>query len=157
MEVKGRKIKEFNPFDLPNATQEQLTNEVKKLIDAIDENADTPVTLSENVLIYSQLLYLYGEIRVRCQKAYSMVKLENKNKELILLNDIKDEWSKDHDGKAPTAKYFEAKVALQMKEDRLKEIKCAEQVERFDNAYDATKEKMNAVKRKIDSIRYESI
>lgn len=155
MEIKGKKIKEFNPFDLQNATQEQLTEEVKNLIDQIKEDADTPLDLSDNVLVYSKLLYLYGEIIVRCEKAYSLIKLENKNKELVLANDLKDQWQKEHEGKAPNAKYFDAKVALEMKEDKLKEIRRAEQVDRFRNAYDATKEKMNAVKRKIDSIRYE--
>lgn len=144
----------FNPFNLKNETDDNIIDRITSLMDEIDEEADTMVVLSDNVILLTDVIYLYGELIARLQKKAALLKMQNNNEESMLAFKLKSEWK---NGKAPAIAYFNTQAAIQMTEKRNEEIEVGSQLTRIKYAYDATEEKINAVKKKIESIRYEEL
>ena len=66
-------------------------------------------------------------------------------------------WNVERDGKQPAMAYFEA-LGTRYCEDKIKlqaEKECS--LKRFRNAYQSMEEKINSLKKKLDSIKYENI
>lgn len=140
----------YSPFNVKNLDDEYLVKQIEKLIDDCDESVETPMELSENVIRMTDVLYLYGELLTRVQKEYSMQKYLNGTSETQLAYKLKSECKE----KYPIG-YFNAMAQIQMKEDKEKEINLQMNVSRLKYAYDATQEKINAIKKKIDSSKYD--
>ena len=51
--------------------------------------------------------------------------------------------------------YFEAKASEFVKEDREKQFEIQSDLTRFKYAYDSIENKMNAIKKKMESIKFE--
>jgi len=144
----------FNPFNLQNETDDNIIDKITSIMDEIDEEADTMVVLSDNVILLTDVIYLYGELIARLQKKSALLKMQNNNEESLLAHKLKKEWK---DGKAPALSYFSTQASIMMAEKREEEIEITSQLTRIKYAYDATEEKINAVKKKIESIRYEEL
>lgn len=141
----------YNPFNIQGLKDEALVEHIKDLVDEYDDNADTTVALSDNVMLLSDVLYIYGELLARVQKQYSLAKYENGITETKIAYQLKSETAE----KYPMA-YFNAMAQEQNLDARREEFELQKKQTELKYAYDATEEKINAIKKKIDSIKYES-
>ena len=98
----------------------------------------------------TDVLFLYGEMRSRNQERYSLLKYENDIKEKELIEELKKASTEKK-----TADFYKMEAAKQMKKDMEAEFKAQGDVKRLELAYDATQEKINAVKKKIEALKYE--
>ena len=147
----------FNPFQIqkkePKELQKIYEEVYKQLIEETEIN--TMYEYSHNIEVYSNLNYIIGEIIARLQK--DVIELETKIKidTAITQTEERKHWNTDVNGKAPAMAYFEA-LATRFSQDninRLADKKCS--LMRFKNAYKSTEEKINALKKKMESIKYE--
>ena len=110
---------------------------------------------AHNIEVYSNLNYIIGEIIARLQR--DVIELETKIKidTAIIQTNERKKWNADLNGKAPAIAYFEALATRFSQDDinRLADKKCSYM--RFKNAYKSTEEKINALKKKMDSIKFE--
>lgn len=139
----------YNPFDIKNISEDKIVKHIKDLINSLSED-DNISALSENVVKLSDVLYLYGELLVRAQKEYSLIKYQNNTKEVALAYKKKSETKE----KYPMT-YFSNLSQIEMENDYKQEIDAQMNVNRLKYAYEATQERINAIKKKIDSKKYE--
>lgn len=145
----------FNPFEIKKKSEIEL----KEIYEAVyNELLDEPNTMYEyahNIEVYSNLNYIIGEIIARLQKDVIALETKIKIDTAIVQTEERKKWNTEVDGKPPAIAYFEA-LATRFSQDninRLADKKCS--LTRFKNAYKSTEEKINALKKKLDSIRYE--
>lgn len=152
MLINGEKVYLYSPFDVKRWTYEEIEKECGELNRQYNPNADTMYELSLNVETLSNICYLFGEIIARTNKEHAMKKLEVDAKENRMVYTLRNQWD---DGKAPAIKYFESQAAELVADERRKELELKEMCDRFKRAYEAYSEMINAIKKKMDSIKYE--
>ena len=140
----------YSPFNINSIEDEQLVKQIERLLANCNEEADTPMELSENVIKMTDVLYIYGELLTRAQREYSLAKYQNNSNEVQLAYKLKGETTE----KFPIT-YFNSLAQIQMLDERKKEMDLQLNVNRLKYAYDATQEKINAIKKKIDSSKYD--
>lgn len=144
----------FNPFVCKNANEEEIEQLYKQIFDDL---IDEPITLyhyAQNVEVYANLCYLIGEVIARLTRDIINLKTTIEIKKALKLADERKNWNKE-DGKPPAMAYFEALATNYCKDDinRLADKNCS--LKRFQNAYKSIEEKMNALKKKMESIKFE--
>lgn len=140
----------YNPFEIARVSEDQLVNQVKFLVNKCNENEKNESDFTQMVLDLTDVLYIYGELYARAQKDYSLKKYNNNTTETSLAYKLKAEATE----KMPIG-YFNNLAQEKMLEDRKKEYELQLTTTRLKLAYDATQEKINAVKKKIDAMKYE--
>lgn len=140
----------YSPFNINSIKDETLVEQIEHLLSECNEGAETPMELSDNVVRMTDVLYIYGELLTRAQKEYSLAKYQNNSNEVQLAYKLKAESTE----KMPIT-YFNSLAQIQMFDERKKEIDLQLNVNRLKYAYDATQEKINAIKKKIDSSKYD--
>lgn len=149
------KLYMFNPFKIQNASNEEIANTYMNLQNKILQEADTCYLLSENIEIYSNMNYLVGEMIARIQQQYDILKTKISIKENKQIYQSRKEWQKENTEKAPAMSYFEA-IAKETVEAECEELaKLGARLFRFKKAYESIDSKQNALKKKIEAIRYE--
>lgn len=149
------KLYMFNPFTIQNADSEQIADTYTNLQNMLVENADTGFLISNNVEIYANMNYLLGEMIARMQQEYDLLKTEisiKENKQIYLQ---RKNWQETNNEKAPAMSYFEAIAKESVKEDSKKLAELGARLFRFKKAYESIDSKQNALKKKIEAIRYE--
>lgn len=152
----NNKLYLFNPFELKKVKD---NNEIAKLYGEVFktllEEPNTMYEYSHNIEVYSNLNYIIGEIIARLTK--DLIELKTKieiNKAMKTIEE-RNNWDIEKNGKQPAMSYFEA-LATRFCEDDIKLLAQKESdLRRFKNAYQSTEEKLNALKKKLDSIKYE--
>ena len=149
------KLYMFNPFTIQNADSRQISETYSNLQREIIENADTGFQISKNIEIYANMNYLIGEMIARIQQEYDTLKnnisiVENKQ---IYMQ--RKQWQETNKEKAPAMSYFEAMAKEYVKEDCEKLAELGARLFRFKKAYESIDSKQNALKKKIEAIRYE--
>lgn len=146
----------FNPFNIATATEQNIADTYTNLQERIDEEADTVYLIAQNIEIYANMCYLLGEIIARVTEQYELLKTEINIEENQALYSLRNNWREENDEKAPAISYFQA-MAKQLVKDKYRELaRLNAKVSRFKRAYESTVEKINALKKKIDSIKYEN-
>lgn len=149
------KLYMFNPFTIQNAHSEQIADTYTNLQNMLVENADTGYLISNNIEIYANMNYLLGEMIARIQQEYDLLKTEisiKENKQIYLQ---RKNWQETNKEKAPAMSYFEAIAKESVKEDSKKLAELGARLFRFKKAYESIDSKQNALKKKIEAIRYE--
>lgn len=149
------KLYMFNPFTIQNADSEQIADTYTNLQNMLVENADTGYLISNNIEIYANMNYLLGEMIARIQQEYDLLKTEisiKENKQIYLQ---RKNWQETNKEKAPAMSYFEAIAKESVKEDSKKLAELGARLFRFKKAYESIDSKQNALKKKIEAIRYE--
>lgn len=149
------KLYMFNPFTIQNADSKQIADTYTNLQNMLVENADTGFLISNNVEIYANMNYLLGEMIARIQQEYDLLKTEisiKENKQIYLQ---RKNWQETNNEKAPAMSYFEAIAKESVKEDSKKLAELGARLFRFKKAYESIDSKQNALKKKIEAIRYE--
>ncbi len=148
----------FNPFELKKVKD---NNEIAKLYSEVFktliEDPNTMYEYSHNIEVYSNLNYIIGEIIARLTKDLIEIKTKIEIDKAIKTIEERNNWNIEKDGKQPAMSYFEA-LATRFCEENIKLLAQKESdLKRFKNAYQSTEEKLNALKKRQDAIRYEEI
>ncbi len=149
------KLYMFNPFTIQNADSLQIAETYGNLQSMLVENADTGFLISKNIEIYANMNYLIGEMIARIQQEYDMLKTEisiQENKQVYMQ---RKQWQETQKEKPPAMSYFEAMAKEYVKEDSKKLAELGARLFRFKKAYESIDSKQNALKKKIEAIRYE--
>ena len=149
------KLYMFNPFTIQNADSQKIADTYSNLQREIIENADTGFQISKNIEIYANMNYLIGEMIARIQQEYETLKTEisiTENKQVYMQ---RRQWQETQNEKPPAMSYFEAMAKEYVKEDSKKLAELGARLFRFKKAYESIDSKQNALKKKIEAIRYE--
>lgn len=149
------KLYMFNPFAIQNADSRQIADIYGRLQNEITENADTGFLISKNIEIYANMNYLIGEMIARLQQGYDTLKTDisiQENKQIYMQ---RKQWQETQKEKPPAMSYFEAMAKEFVKEDSKKLAELGSRLFRFKKAYESIDSKQNALKKKIEAIRYE--
>lgn len=145
----------FNPFQIKTKTEKELKDIYENVYKNLIEEPNLMYEYAHNIEVYSNLNYISGEIIARLQKDVIELKTKIKIDTAIVQTEERKNWNTEIDGKPPAISYFEA-LATRFSRDninRLADKECS--LTRFKNAYKSTEEKINALKKKMESIRYE--
>lgn len=149
------KLYMFNPFTIQNADSQKIADTYTNLQKEIVENADTGFQISKNIEIYANMNYLIGEMIARLQQEYDALKTDisiQENKQVYMQ---RKQWQETQKEKPPAMSYFEAMAKEYVKEDSKKLAELGARLFRFKKAYESIDSKQNALKKKIEAIRYE--
>lgn len=145
----------FNPFTIQNAESEKIAETYSNLQNALAIETDTGFNISKNIELYANMNYLIGEMIARLQKEYDTLKTEisiAENKQIYMQ---RKQWQETNVEKAPAMSYFEAMAKEYVKEEIKKLADLGARLFRFKKAYESIESKQNALKKKLEVIRYE--
>ena len=146
----------FNPFLLMTSSDEELSKQINVLAN-LYRNSDLAYDVVFNINLESDLLMIYGEFIARFQESAEISKLEANNMRDKAVYRLRKEWAETTTDKPPAMSYFEAQAEDLVKDIRIKQIKAEEMLTRFKKAYTSLETKQNALKKKLDTIKYEEI
>ena len=133
----------------------QLRDAYNEVFQDLLNEPNTMYEYAHNIEIYSNLNYIIGEIIARLTEDLINLKTDIQVKSAIKCVEERKTWNTERDGKQPAMSYFEA-LGTKFCEDEIKLLakkECA--LKRFKNAYNSTEEKINALKKKQESIKFE--
>lgn len=149
------KLYMFNPFAIQQAKNQDIADTYSNLQKELIENADTGFQIARNIEIYANMNYLLGEMIARIQQEYDTLKTEisiAENKQVYMQ---RKQWQETQKEKPPAMSYFEAMAKEYVKENSKKLAELGARLFRFKKAYESIDSKQNALKKKIEAIRYE--
>ena len=149
------KLYMFNPFTIQNADSQKIAETYSNLQNEITEDANTGFSIAKNIELYANMNYLIGEMIARLQQEYDLLKTEisiTENKQIYMQ---RKQWQETQKEKPPAMSYFEAMAKEFVKEDSKKLADLGARLFRFKKAYESIDSKQNALKKKIEAIRYE--
>ena len=144
----------FNPFRIKDVSSGELQKMYEETYSQLNNDPNTMYEYAHNIEIYSNLMYICGECIARFTR--DIIELKTKIQINTAINQVEERKNWDtSNGKAPAISYFEA-LATRMSKDDIKKLADQECfLKRFKNAYDSIETKMNALKKKLESIKYE--
>ena len=144
----------FNPFEIKKKSEIELKNIYEAVYNELIQEPNTMFEYAHNIEVYSNMMYICGECIARFTR--EIIELKNKIQIDTAVNQVEERkhWDTSN-GKVPAISYFEALAVRMSKDDinRLADKECF--LKRFKNAYDGIETKMNALKKKLESIKYE--
>lgn len=144
-------MKFYNPFNLQKMSNTELVQNADTLINKCDDEADTEYQLSQNVLYLTDVLFIYAELVSRYQQDYNFAKYQNDIQETKISCELKQNSTE----KRPVS-YYNMLAQEQMLPIRKEEFNMQRRYNEMKLSLDATREKINGIKKQIDSIRSES-
>lgn len=144
----------FNPFMLQTSSDEELSNVINDLAKQY-KFSDLPYDVVFNINLESDLLMIYGEFIARLQERADLKKIEANNMRDKAMYQLRTEWLKTSLEKAPAMSYFEAQAEDLVKNIRIDQLKAEAMLTRFKKAYTSLETKQNALKKKLESLKYE--
>ena len=145
----------FNPFEIKKKNEIELKDIYEQVYKELLDECNTMYEYAHNIEVYSNLNYIIGEIVARLQKDVIELKTKIRIDTAITQTNERKNWNSEVDGKPPAISYFEALATRFSQDDinRLADKECS--LMRFKNAYKSTEEKINALKKKMESIKFE--
>ena len=144
----------FNPFRIKDVPNSKLQEMYEETFNQLTEDPNTMYEYAHNIEIYSNLMYICGECIARFTR--DIIELKTKIQIETAVNQVEERknWNTSN-GKAPAIAYFEALATRMSRDDisKLADKECF--LKRFKNAYDSIETKTNALKKKLESIKYE--
>lgn len=153
MRTQTERLYLFNPFNLKNWENQQIKDQLDILIEKYNEDADTMSGLALNIENLANQNVLIGEMVSRLTEEYICMKAELEANENVLIVTLRSDWNGS--GKAPAMKFFEAQASVAYEGDRKELAKKESDMKRFKIAYDSIGEKINAIKKRMEAIKYE--
>jgi hypothetical protein len=144
----------FNPFKIRNAEDKDLQNLYNEVFEELIEDPNTMYEYAHNIEVYSNLNYIVGECIARLTKSLIELKTKIEVNKAIKCVEERNNW-KEEDGKKPAITYFEALATRFCEKDIQTLAKKESELKRFKNAYTSVEEKLNALKKRMESIKYE--
>ena len=145
----------FNPFQIMKKNEIELKELYENVYKNLFDECNTMYEYAHNIEVYSNLNYIIGEIIARLQKDVLELKTKIRVDTAITQTEERKRYIKEIDKKAPAMSYFEALATRFSQADinKLADKECS--LMRFKNAYKSTEEKINSLKKKMESIKYE--
>lgn len=153
MRTQTERLYLFNPFNLKNWENQQIKDQLDLLIAKYDEDADTMGGMALNIENLANQNVLLGEMIARLTEEYVVMKANLEANENIAIVSYRTGW--DGAGKPPAMKYFEALAAAQYEKERKELAKKESDLKRFKIAYDSIGEKINAIKKRMEAVKFE--
>ena len=144
----------FNPFVIEQATSQQIAETYTNLQNELHEQPSQPFEIAKNIEIYANMNYLIGEMIARLAEQCGLKKNEisiTENKQIYMQ---RKQWEETNTSKAPAMSYFEAMAKEYVKQDLTELAKMDAQLFRFKKAYESTTEIINALKKKMEAMKY---
>lgn len=144
----------FNPFRIKDVPNSKLQEMYEETFNQLTDDPNSMFEYAHNIEIYSNLMYICGECIARFTR--DIIELKTKIQIETAVNQVEERKNWDtSNGKAPAISYFEALATRMSKDDisKLADKECF--LKRFKNAYDSIETKTNALKKKLESIKYE--
>lgn len=151
----NEKLYLFNPFRIKEWENQQIKEQLEALLDAYEGEASSPFQYARNVENIANQLYLIGEMIARLYEEVNIMKADVSNEENLQVYKQRDTYEKTHEGKPPAMSYFQAMASDFVKDKRVNLAKKESDLKRFKIAYESLENKMNAVKKKMEAVRYE--
>ena len=145
----------FNPFRIKEKTPKELQIIYERIYTELLDECNTMFEYAHNIEVYSNLNYIVGEIIARLSRDVIELKTKIKIDTAITQTEERKRWDSEVDGKPPAISYFEALATRFSQNDinGLADKECS--LARFKNAYKSIEEKINALKKKMESIKFE--
>lgn len=147
----------FNPFQTKKATNNDLRDLYNKVFEELLEDPNTMYEYAHNIEVYSNLNYIVGECIARLTK--DLIELKTKieiDKAVAVVRERNVYINENHtDTKTPAMSYFEALATRFCEKDIQTLAQKESDLKRFKNAYTSVEEKLNALKKRMESIKYE--
>lgn len=145
----------YNPFRIKDITNAQLQELYNEIFERLIEEPNTMYDYSHNVEIYTNLMYICGECIARFTREIIDLKTKIQIETATFQAEERRNWDTEAYGKAPAISYFEA-LAVRMSQEDIKKLADKECFKtRFKNAYDTLESKCNAIKKKMEAVKYE--
>lgn len=145
----------FNPFKISRANEEEIINTYSNFQNALVVDAETGFEIASNIERYANMNYLLGEMIARYKEQYNNLKNDIAVTEAKQVYMSRKQWIETNTEKPPAMSYFEAMAKEYVKKDVMELGRMESQIDRFKNAYNSITEKQNALKKKLEIIRYE--
>ena len=112
--------------------------------------------MARNVETLANIMYLFGEMIARLTKEHGLLKIDVDAKEKKQITIERRKWVQENPNeKVPAMSYFEAEAAEYVRDEKDKLMSIYEDLTRFKEASDKYEHIMNAIKRKMDAVKYE--
>lgn len=145
----------FNPFAINKINNSNLERMYQETYSKLNEEPNTMYEYAHNIEVYSNLMYICGECIARFTREIIDLKTKIQIDTAINQTEERKNWDADKYGKAPAISYFEA-LATRISKDDIKKLADQECfLKRFKNAYECLDTKCNALKKKMEAIKYE--
>ena len=145
----------FNPFNIMKISEKEIVELYNEVFEELLKDPNTMYEYAHNIEVYSNLNYITGEIIARLTYDIASLKTDIQIERDIQTVEQRKNWNIERDGKHPAMAYFEA-LGTQICKDKIKKQADKERsIMRFKNAYKSTEEKINALKKKMESIKFE--
>lgn len=145
----------FNPFNIKQASNNDLRDAYNEVYNGLLEEPNTMYDYAHNIEVYSNLNYIVGECIARLTEDLIQLKTDIEIEKSIKAVEERKNWDAEEFGKQPAMSYFEA-LGTRLCEDKIKLLAQKEgNLRRFKNAYQSTEDKLNALKKRMESIKYE--
>lgn len=144
----------FNPFLLQTSSDEELSKVINELARQYKQS-DLAYDIVFNINLESDLLTIYGEFIARLQEEADLTKLQADNTRDKTIYKLRKEWLEISTEKAPAMSYFEAQAEDLVMDLRIKQFKAEAMLTRFKKAYTSLETKQNALKKKLETLKYE--
>lgn len=145
----------YNPFKIKHWKYEEIEEQLGILVDAYISDAETVMEMALNIENLANQMFLIGEMIARLQESSNILKADIENKTNQEIYVARSTWEREHDGKVPSIKYFEALAGQKVSEERTKFAKVDSDLKRFKTAYESIEAKMNSEKKKLDATKFE--
>ena len=145
----------FNPFNCKNVSEKEIQNMYNTIFDDLLEDPNSLFEYAHNIEVYANMNYLLGEVIARLTRDIINIKTEIEIVKAKKTVEERNNWNTERDGRMPAMAYFEA-LGTRFCQDginRLADKECS--LKRFKNAYTSTENKINALKKKLESIKFE--
>lgn len=151
----NEKLYLFNPFRIKELTNANLQEMYQETYNKLIDEPNSLYEYAHNIEVYSNLMYICGECIARFTREIIELKTKIQIDTSVNQTEERKKWNKDVDGKPPAIAYFEALATRMSKDDinKLADKECF--LKRFRNAYETLDAKCNALKKKMESIKYE--
>lgn len=146
----------YNPFMLMTCTDEELSRVINDLASQY-KFSDMSYDVVFNIELESDLLMIYGEFIARLQEKADLKKIEADNMRDKAIYKLRTDWLKTSQEKAPAMSYFEAQAEDLVKDIRETQIQAESMLTRFKKAYSSLETKQNALKKKLEAMKYEVV
>lgn len=145
----------FNPFNIKKATNNEIRDIYNEVFNGLLEEPSTMYEYAHNIEVYSNLNYIVGECIARLTKDLIELKTSIEINKAIKTVEERNAWDEEKDGKKPAIAYFEALATRFCQKDIQLLAQKESDLKRFKNAYVSVEEKLNALKKRLDAVRYE--
>lgn len=145
----------FNPFYIKDADEKQLQEIYNNVFNKLIEEPNAMYEFAKNVEVYANLMYICGEIIARLTRDIIEVKTKIEINKAEKTVEERNNWNTEKYGKQPAMSYFEA-LGTRFCQDDIKLLAQKEMsLKRFKNAYNSLDAKMNAIKKKMEAVKFE--